>query len=42
MPGAGDKATEMVETMLKLHVENRTLTADSQRLAAYSPRLRSD
>jgi hypothetical protein len=28
------KTVEAVETMLKLHVKKRTLTADSQRLAA--------
>jgi hypothetical protein len=29
-----DKATELAETMLKLHERRRTLTADSLRLAA--------
>ena len=35
LPARRDK---MVETMLKLRVKNRTLTADSLRLAAHSPR----
>ena len=34
LPARRDKMVEMVETMLKLHVKNRTLTADSRRLAA--------
>jgi hypothetical protein len=38
LPAWRNKMVEMVETMLKLHVKNRTPTADSLRLAAYSLR----
>jgi len=38
MSAGRDGMAEPVETMLKLHAKNRTLTADSLRLAAYSLR----